>query len=98
MSSLGFQDATTTRAIIAIAQRVIVLVAVSWTTLEDWNLYFLKNVRIKKEFRGIAQTWFEFDQHLQWQVVTSLADCLTRIVIDSQCGSFPNHNLPIPDW
>ena len=98
MSSLGFQDKTTTRAIIAIAQRVIALYAVSWTTLEDWSLYFLKNVRIKKVIPGIVQTWIEFDKHLQQQVVYSVPDCLTKIVIDSRCESLPNHDLPIPDW
>ena len=98
MRSHGFQDARTTRAIIAISQRVIALYALSWTTLEDWSLYFQKNVRIKKEIRGIVQTWIDFDKHLQQQVVTSLPDCLTRIVIDSHCASLPNHNLPIPDW
>ena len=98
MQSLGFQDKTTTRAIIAISQRVIALYAVSWTTLEDWSLYVLKNVRIKKEIRGIAQTWIEFDKHLQQQVLYSLPDCLTRVVIDSHCESLTNHDLPIPDW
>jgi hypothetical protein len=98
MQSLGFQDKTTTRAIIAISQRVIALYALSWTTLEDWSLYFQKNIRIKKEIRGIVQTWIEFDKHLQQPVVYSLPDCLTRIVIDSHCESLPNHDLPIPDW
>ncbi len=83
MASLGFQDKTTTRAIIAISLRVIALYAVSWTTLEDWSLYFLKNVRIKKVIPGIVQTWIDFDKHLQQQVVYSVPDCLTRIVIDS---------------
>ena len=98
MSSLGFQDKTTTRAMIAISQRVIALYALSWTTLEDWSLYFQKNIRIKKEIQGIVQTWIEFDKHLQQQVVYSLPYCLTRIVIDSHCESLPNHDLPIPDW
>jgi hypothetical protein len=98
MQSLGFQDKTTTRAIIAISQRVIALYAVSWTTLEDWSLYFLKNVRIKKVIPGIVQTWIDFDKHLQQPVVYTLPDCLTRAVIDSHCESLPNHDLPIPDW
>ena len=39
MKSLGFQDARTTRAIIAITQRVVALYTLSWTTFDDWSQY-----------------------------------------------------------
>jgi hypothetical protein len=98
MKSLGFQDARTTRAMIAITQRIMALYAVSWTTLEDWSDYFRKNVRVKKEVRGIRQTWFEFDPFVQEIVLCRLADSLTSTVIDPRFESLPSHNLPIPDW
>ena len=83
---------------IATAQRIIALYAVSWTTLEDWSEYFRKNVRIKKEIREVGQTWFEFDLKRQEQVIYRLPDCLTKIVIDRKCECLPNPSLPIPDW
>ncbi len=83
---------------IAITQRIMALYAVSWTTLEDWSDYFRKNVRVKKEVRGIRQTWFEFDPFVQEIVLCRLADSLTSTVIDPRFESLPSHNLPIPDW
>ena len=98
MKSLGFQDARTTRAMIALTHRIMALYAVSWTTFEDWSEYFRKNVRVKKEIRGIRQTWFEFNPFVQEIVLYRLTDCLSSAVINPHCESLPNHNLPIPDW
>jgi hypothetical protein len=74
------------------------LYAVSWTTLENWSEYFLKNVRTKKRQEGIFQSWFEFDRKVPIEVVYQLSDCVTRITI---CPEYPvllRHQLPIPDW
>ncbi len=43
----------------------------------------------QKEIRGLAQTWFEFDQIVQQQAVYELPYCLTRTIIDSHGSSLP---------
>jgi hypothetical protein len=98
MVSQGFQDSRTTQAIIATIRHVVALYAVSWTTLENWSEYFLKNVRTKKRQEGIFQSWFEFDRKVPIEVVYQLSDSMTRITI---CPEYPvllRHQLPIPDW
>jgi hypothetical protein len=98
MRSLGFQDSRTTQAIIATIRHVVALYAVSWTTLENWSEYFLKNVLTKKLQEGIFQAWFEFDRKVPIEVVYQVSDSITRITI---CPEYPvllRHQLPIPDW
>jgi hypothetical protein len=83
---------------IAMIRHVVALCAVSWTTLENWSEYFLKNVRTKKRQEGIFQSWFEFDRKVPIEVVYPLSDSVTRITI---CPEYPvllRHQLPIPDW
>ncbi|MFN9414466.1 MAG: hypothetical protein ACK56W_07960 [Pirellula sp.] len=98
MVSLGFQDSRTTQAIIATIRHVVALYATSWTTLENWSEYFLKNVRTKKRQEGIFQSWFDFDRKVPIEVVYQVSDSVTRITI---CPEYPvllRHQLPIPDW
>ena len=98
MRSLGFQDASTTRALIAISQRVIAMYALAWTTFDDLSEFLRKNVRVKLEIKRIEQTWFAFEPQLLEETKLGLPDGLTRILVHSHCDSLPSPNLPIPDW
>ena len=86
MRSLGFQDSRTTQAIIATIRHVVALYATSWTTLENWSEYFLKNLRTKKLQEGIFQAWFAFDRKVPIEVVYQVSDSVTRITI---CPEYP---------
>jgi len=98
MVSLGFQDSRTTQAIIATIRHVVALYATSWTTLENWSEYFLKNIQTKKLQEGIFQSWFDFDRKVPIEVIYQLSDSVTRITICPEYPALLRHQLPIPDW
>ncbi|MFN9417751.1 MAG: hypothetical protein ACK578_09695, partial [Pirellula sp.] len=83
---------------IAMTRHVVALYAVSWTTLENWSEYFLKNVRTKKRQEGIFQSWFDFDRKVPIEVVYQLSDSVTRITICPEYPAILRHQLPVPDW
>ena len=74
------------------------LYAVSWTTLENWSEYFLKNLRTKKLQEGIFQVWFAFDRKVPIEVVYQLSDSVTQITICPEYPAILRHQLPVPDW
>lgn len=96
MVSQGFQDSRTTRAIIAMIRHVVALYATSWTTLENWSEYFLKNLQTKKRQEGIFQAWFDFDRKVPIEIVYQLSDSVTQITICPEYPSVLRHQLPIP--
>ena len=98
MRSLGFQDASTTRAFIAMSQRVIAMYALVWTTFDDLSEFLKKNIRVKVPVQGGEQTWFEFDLPIREKVRLGIPDSLSRIVVRSHCDRLPSPSLPIPDW
>ena len=98
MRSLGFQDASTTRAWIAISQQVIAMYAMAWTTFDDLSELLKKNIRVKLEINGIEQTWFEFDTRVREKVILGIPDSLSMIIINSHCAHLPSPSLPIPEW
>ncbi|MFN9641086.1 MAG: hypothetical protein ACK56W_13890 [Pirellula sp.] len=83
---------------IAMTRHVVAVYAVSWTTLENWSEYFLKNVRTKKRQEEIFQSWFDFDRKVPIEVVYQLSDSVTRITICPEYPAILRHQLPIPDW